>query len=231
MKRGSSRKHLVLLLALIGTLMAQSMLVHSGRAVLEGARAALCVLYLYVFYIVFGRDWERRIALVLFLPVLASNLAISALGVSRLEMPLEVLYHSSVIVFLGFAVRVIMADLFSARVIGGDDVLGAVCGYILGGLAWSHLYAMAYLFAPGAFEVDSAIVPQIADWHIRQSLFDYLSFTTLTSIGYSDITPVGPPLYSLMWLEVMFGQFYMAVVVAQLVGLKLAQAVRHSAEE
>ena len=38
--------------------------------------------------------------------------------------------------------------------------------------------------------------------------------------------PIGPPAYSLTWLEVMAGQFCMAVVVAQLVGLKLAQALR-----
>jgi hypothetical protein len=31
---------------------------------------------------------------------------------------------------------------------------------------------------------------------------------------------------SLMWIEVIFGQFYMAVVIAQLVGLKLAQAMK-----
>jgi hypothetical protein len=63
------------------------------------------------------------------------------------------------------------------------------------------------------------------DWHLKRSLFDYLSLTTLTSLGYSDITPVGQPAYSLTWLEMVVGQFYMAVVVAQLVGLKLAQAI------
>jgi len=63
------------------------------------------------------------------------------------------------------------------------------------------------------------------DWHLKRSLFDYLSLTTLTSLGYGDITPVGQPAYSLTWLEMVVGQFYMAVVVAQLVGLKLAQAI------
>ena len=44
------------------------------------------------------------------------------------------------------------------------------------------------------------------------------------SLGYSDITPAHAPTYTLAWLEVMFGGFYMAVIVAQLVGMKLAQA-------
>jgi hypothetical protein len=51
------------------------------------------------------------------------------------------------------------------------------------------------------------------------------------TLGYGDITPIGPPAYTLTWLEVMFGQFYMAVVVAQLVGLKLAQALRGGGPE
>ena len=67
---------------------------------------------------------------------------------------------------------------------------------------------------------------RIGEWHRRRALFEYMSFTTLTSLGFAGISPAGPPVYSLMWLEVMFGQFYMAVVVAQLVGLKLADAIR-----
>jgi hypothetical protein len=78
---------------------------------------------------------------------------------------------------------------------------------------------------PSAFNVNPIIAVQLEDWQLKRSLFDYLSFTTLTSLGYGDITPVGQPAYSLTWLEVLFGQFYMAVVVAQMVGLKLAQAI------
>ena len=37
--------------------------------------------------------------------------------------------------------------------------------------------------------------------------------------------PGRPARHSLTWLKMVVGQFYMAVVVAQLVGLKLAQAI------
>ena len=62
--------------------------------------------------------------------------------------------------------------------------------------------------------------------HLRHALFNFFSFATLTSLGYNDITPVTPLANTLTWLEVIFGQFYMAVVVAQLVGMRLAQAVQ-----
>ena len=48
---------------------------------------------------------------------------------------------------------------------------------------------------------------------------------TLTTMGFGDITPASASVYTLAWLESVFGQFYIAVVVAQLVGLKLAQAI------
>jgi voltage-gated potassium channel len=71
-----------------------------------------------------------------------------------------------------------------------------------------------------------AIARQLQEWHSRRALFDYFSFTTLTSLGYGDITPTRAPAYTLAWLEVMFGGFYMAIIVAQLVGMKLAQAIQ-----
>jgi hypothetical protein len=45
-------------------------------------------------------------------------------------------------------------------------------------------------------------------------------------MGSAGITANNSPATSLTWLEAMFGQFYIAVVVAQLVGLRLAQALQ-----
>jgi hypothetical protein len=227
-QRATSRKHLVLLVALVGMLVAQPALVHRSAMVVDLSRSAFGLMYIYVFFIVFDPGWERRVASVLFLPVVMS--AVAHFMASYRSVPLEIAFHCTAMVFVAFAVNVILRDLFRASVIRGDDVLGAVCGYILAGLVWGHLYTMVYLLKPEAFSVSATIAPQLADFALRHTLFDYLSFTTLTSIGYADITPAGPPVYSLTWLEVMFGQFYMAVVVAQLVGLKLAQAVRRGTE-
>jgi hypothetical protein len=35
---------------------------------------------------------------------------------------------------------------------------------------------------------------------------------------------------ALAWVEAMFGQFYLAVIVAQLIGLKLAQTLQDKGE-
>jgi hypothetical protein len=64
------------------------------------------------------------------------------------------------------------------------------------------------------------------NWHFQRFFFDYFSVMTLTTMGFSDMAPAGAPVYSLTWVESVFGQFYIAVVVAQIVGLRLAQAIK-----
>jgi hypothetical protein len=50
----------------------------------------------------------------------------------------------------------------------------------------------------------------------------YFSLTTLTTTGYGDITPVDPFARSLANLEAVLGQFYLAITIARLVALEIA---------
>jgi len=56
-------------------------------------------------------------------------------------------------------------------------------------------------------------------------MFDYYSFVTITAYGDNNVTAIAPAATSLTWMETVFGQFYMAIVVSQLVSLKLSQAM------
>jgi voltage-gated potassium channel len=217
------RKHLVLLLVLVLGLVFQP-LAHGLLLGLVVYDVLLTLVLLAVFLVVFQRGWERFVALGVGLPTLVSNGAAHALsGGPRLAS--WAVYHCLVVAFLGFAVVVILRHLFQARAIRVDQVLGACCGYLLAGVAWGNLYVLAELLLPGSFRLSREVAWQLADEHTRRFLFNYFSFATLTTLGYADVTPVGPPASTLTWLEAVFGQFYLAVVVAQLVGLKLAQAV------
>lgn len=220
-----ARKHLALLTALVGMMVAQPLVGHRSVAAGAVSDAVLSAICLYVFFIVFGERRQQRAALLLILPAFASNFGIYVLPRGA-HTASEVLYHCFMVAFLGFAVAVILRDIFAKSVIRGDDVIGTFCGYMLVALVWANLYTLTYLLVPGTFTVNPDIAWRLGEWHHRRALFEYVSFTTLTSLGYSDITPIGAPAYMLTWLEVMVGQFYMAVVVAQLVGLKLAQAIR-----
>ncbi|MBN1852246.1 MAG: two pore domain potassium channel family protein [Pirellulales bacterium] len=63
----------------------------------------------------------------------------------------------------------------------------------------------------------SAITPD-------RGALNYFSFITLATVGYGDITPTTPLTRTLAWIEAITGQFYLAVIVAGLVGFKVTQA-------
>jgi hypothetical protein len=46
----------------------------------------------------------------------------------------------------------------------------------------------------------------------------YFSFSTLTTVGYGDIIPVSNPARMLAMMEATTGVFYLAVLIARLVG-------------
>jgi hypothetical protein len=54
--------------------------------------------------------------------------------------------------------------------------------------------------------------------------FIYYSFVTQTTLGYGDFTPITAPARSLSLLEAVFGQLYLAVLIARLVGLHITQS-------
>jgi hypothetical protein len=103
-----------------------------------------------------------------------------------------------------------------------DDGLGAVCGYLLAAGAWTDLYLLSESFLPGSFIVSPGFSGGLDTWDGRLAVLSNVSLGSLTSIGSSAAVAVLPPATILVPLEAFFGQFYIAVVVAQLVGARLS---------
>jgi hypothetical protein len=80
------------------------------------------------------------------------------------------------------------------------------------------------MFVPGSFSVGPGFGAGGDTWHGRIAVLHYVSLGSLTSLGSGAVVPVRPPATMLTTLEAVFGQFYIAVVVAQLVGARLSQA-------
>ena len=73
------------------------------------------------------------------------------------------IHHTFLVAFLGFAAAVILRRIFERKAVGADDVLGAICGYVLAGIAWRSLYLLVDLLVPGSFSVQQAIAGQLGD--------------------------------------------------------------------
>jgi hypothetical protein len=138
---------------------------------------------------------------------------------------MEILISLSAATFYAFVLYVILNHVFGARTLRMDDIVGAFSGYIIIGVIWGRLYVAAWLVVPNYFSISPEIKWQLSNWNTLHALFDYYSFATITTIGYGDITTTGPATNTLLWLEVMCGQFYLAVVVATIVGIKMSQAL------
>ena len=68
--------------------------------------------------------------------------------------------------------------------------------------------------------------PFIYDYiHINFLVDIFFSFITLTTLGYGDITPLSNPAKSLVMLEAIVGQMYIAVLIARLVGIHISQGL------
>jgi hypothetical protein len=85
-------------------------------------------------------------------------------------------------------------------------------------VAWAFAYAFTVCQAIEPQGFTAAIDPQ-ADRTWMELLF--LSFTTLTSTGLSDVVPVKDFARSLVMIEQVAGLGYVAMVVSRLVGLMI----------
>ena len=180
-------------------------------------------LLLLVFLIVFNRRVNRLIAFMAWATVVVVDWAHYMLPSSP-EAPLRLIHHSAVLLLAGFATLVILRNIFEQRVVRVDDILGAMCGYLLAAVAWSHLFMLIEIFSPGSFSVGPGFGASLDTWYGRIAVLNYVSLGSLTSVGSGAVVPVRPPATILTTLEAVFGQFYIAVVVAQLAGARLSQA-------
>jgi hypothetical protein len=116
------------------------------------------------------------------------------------------------------AANVLVAVVRPARVTA-NTIVGAICVYLL----LVHVFALVFLalesHAPGSI-VGAGMQLAAADGHQRLDLHQFLYFSviTLATLGYGDMVPASSTARSLVMLEAMSGQFFLAVFVARFVG-------------
>jgi hypothetical protein len=220
-------RHAILLSAIVCVALIESF---SHRLVLGPVASdlAIATTLLLVSLIVFERRPRRLVAIIALVIAITVDWAQYVLPPSFPQASLRLIYHSVLLLMLGFATIVILRNIFERRVVRSDDVLGAVCGYLLAAGAWSNLFLLIEIFVPGSFSVGPGFAVGLDTWHGRIAVLNYVSLGSLTSVGSGAVVPVRPPATMLTSLEAAFGQFYIAVVVAQLVGARLSLTPQRS---
>ena len=98
-----------------------------------------------------------------------------------------------------------------------NKIVGAICIFFLLGLIWATMYLLLLEWDPATFNNI-----QHVSWHDSFPKVVYFSFVTMTTLGYGDISPALPLARFLAYLEAVMGLFYIAVMVASLVGVRVA---------
>ncbi len=113
-----------------------------------------------------------------------------------------------------YAAGALIAYMLADHIITRDELFAVGATFTLVAWAFAYSFVVCQAIDPGSF---TAAVDPEADRTWMELLF--LSFTTLSSTGLSDIVPVQPFARSLVMLEELAGIGYVAMVVSRLVGL------------
>jgi hypothetical protein len=118
-----------------------------------------------------------------------------------------------------YAAGALIAYMLADHEITRDELFAVGATFTLVAWAFAYSYTVLQAIEPGSF---TAAVDPGADRTWMELLF--LSFTTLSSTGLSDVVPIKPFARSLVMLEQLAGVAYIAMVVSRLVGLTVLRS-------
>jgi voltage-gated potassium channel len=117
---------------------------------------------------------------------------------------------------------VILRRILTMKMVSVETILGALCVYLLIGIFFTLVFTGIARIEPVIYGTP---LPQ-AHWFLAQSPAEhpvsdylYLSFVTITTVGFGDLTPLTKLARSVVVLEAIIGQIFMVTLVARLVAM------------
>ena len=187
----------------------------AGRAAIAMFDLAILVLALRASR---ATGYETRFGYFLVIPAMGLHAAAALGGQASLyafSLVAQALFHA-------FVVFSLMRYMLRDEVMTLDELFAAAGLYVLMAFVFGYLYALLEHLLPGSFFINPANnAGDVTSW------FDllYFSFTTLTSVGFGEITPANDHARSLVMIQQMMGVLYVALVISRLVALQ-SQRIR-----
>lgn len=130
-----------------------------------------------------------------------------------------------------FTVIVMVLAVLRHKTVTTETILGGINAYLLLGMTFMLLGTAVLVADPSAYFLHGEPLGNPAadrPGFEAVSKMLYFSFTTITTLGYGDITPQTSIARLLSSAEAVIGQLYFAVFLARLVSLEVTQ--RHAAQ-
>jgi hypothetical protein len=236
--RFEPRRHSALLIAIITAFAVRPMIGDSGGAEAVFGVALVLLLLIALYNINVDELVSRggRLTAPRRRRIIGWTLAIAA-GVGRVSViliPNKTFNLVETFCSLFFVLFVTVSELRSVlrqREVTSETICLAVSVYLLVGFTWTLLYVVMFQRHPESFAGLATIQPTDPTnlQHIFP-VFGYYSLGTLSTIGGGDITPVGLQARYATVAEAIVGQFYLAILVARLVGLQMSQSMSRNTD-
>ena len=229
------RRHTVLLIAIVAAFLVRPLIGDSGAGPPIFSLAMLVLLLLALYNInvddLVG-DRETLLAESKRRRIITWTLAVPAI-VERFAIflaPRHSLYLSGSILWLllfGYITWNELRAVLKQKQITREVISMSISVYLLFGLTFGLFYIVLQEIQPHAFSFSGAGPP--SDQQLIPVLI-YFSLTTLSTIGFGDITPITLQARYSAVAEGITGQFYLAILVARLVGMQMSQSANPHAQ-
>ncbi|HSK33528.1 MAG TPA: ion channel [Propionicimonas sp.] len=132
------------------------------------------------------------------------------------SQPLHLISDLVHVAFYGYTLIGLLRYMFADEEVTQDEIWAIGAAFTVAVWLWAYTYSAVQGIVPGSFI--AAVDPQ-AQRSWLELLF--LSTTTMTSTGLSDVVPVKPLARSVVMIQQIAGMLYLAVAVSRIVGLTI----------
>ncbi len=176
----------------------------------------LTLIFASAIYAASEKRWHYVISTILF------AVTVSAIWIEYI-FPGKISYlisQSTALIFFLFAGIRVISSLLKAKKITANAIFAAIVVYLIAGVLWAGVYSIMEMLLPGSLN--------LGDIDVRDASYRlvYFSFVTLTTLGYGDIAPLTDIASAFVVLEAIFGQMYITVLIAWLVGRYISENER-----
>ncbi len=205
---------------------------------------SLCFIFVFVIGIIPNREWIPELYSVVVSGIFfAAVISISDRHIRYLYfaiiltiltwistyMKFDIILHTTSIITMLFFLYIIVVSIIRisrSKEVGSLEFLRSVNIYFLVGIVGAVIFRTLYT-------IDSSSITLLDDNALASTDFVYLSFETITTLGYGDITPNSPFAKNVAIFLSFAGQLYLTMIIALLMGkyLKGAQTEEKSIKD
>jgi voltage-gated potassium channel len=199
-----------LLLLLLAGPISHELVEHTGTTLVNVAFTT--TLIVSIWSLIESRKW-----FIIGVALAVSSVIVLTIDFFSSALDLQLISMSLALIFCILSFVFTMRIIIRGTEMNLNRMVGAICAYLLLGIALGLLNMFIHKLMPGSYT-------GIGDSSLAGLDMIYYSFVTITTLGYGDISPVRPLARAVAYITAVTGQFYMAILVGMMVGAYMKQS-------